>query len=60
MATIHAEAPGLRTSVAIVADQRERLRLVEAWEEMPDFATANQAKWGSSSCTAFYPRRRRT
>jgi uncharacterized protein (DUF849 family) len=36
----------LTTSAAIVADQKERLRIVEAWEEMPDLVTANQGEPG--------------
>jgi uncharacterized protein (DUF849 family) len=36
----------LTTSAAIVADPAERLRLVEAWEEMPELVTANQGEPG--------------
>jgi uncharacterized protein (DUF849 family) len=36
----------LTTSAAIVADPKERYRLVEAWEEMPDLVTANQGEPG--------------
>jgi len=36
----------LTTSAAIVGDRRERFRLVEAWEEMPDLVTANQGEPG--------------
>lgn len=36
----------LTTSATIVNDPRERLRIVEAWEEMPDLATANQGEEG--------------
>lgn len=36
----------LTTSAAIVGDPRERLRLVEAWEELPDLVTANQGEPG--------------
>ena len=36
----------LTTSAAIVANPSERLRLVEAWEEMPDLVTANQGEDG--------------
>jgi uncharacterized protein (DUF849 family) len=36
----------LTTSAAIVADPEERFRIVEAWEEMPDLATANQGEPG--------------
>src|SRR5438552_13448900 len=36
----------LTTSVAIVANPRERFTIVEAWEEMPDFVTANQGEPG--------------
>lgn len=48
--TIRALCPGipvsLTTSAAIVADPMERLRIVEAWEEMPDLVTANQGEAG--------------
>lgn len=36
----------LTTSAAIVGDPGERFRIVEAWEEMPDLATANQGEPG--------------
>jgi uncharacterized protein (DUF849 family) len=36
----------LTTSAAIVGDPRERLRVVEAWEDMPDLITANQGEPG--------------
>jgi uncharacterized protein (DUF849 family) len=36
----------LTTSAAIVADPMERLRIVEAWEEMPDLVTANMGEAG--------------
>ena len=36
----------LTTSAAIVADPDERLRLVAAWEELPDLVTANQGEPG--------------
>jgi uncharacterized protein (DUF849 family) len=36
----------LTTSAAIVADPMERLRIIEAWEEMPDQVTANQGEAG--------------
>src|SRR5437879_13762507 len=36
----------LTTSAAIVADPEERLRIVAAWEEMPDLITANQGEPG--------------
>ena len=36
----------LTTSAAIVADPAERLRVVGAWEEMPDLVTANQGEPG--------------
>ncbi|HTZ97429.1 MAG TPA: 3-keto-5-aminohexanoate cleavage protein [Terriglobales bacterium] len=36
----------LTTSATIVRDPRERLRIVEAWEEMPDLVTANQGEAG--------------
>lgn len=36
----------LTTSAAIVEDPAERLRIVEAWEEMPDLVTANQGEPG--------------
>jgi uncharacterized protein (DUF849 family) len=41
------ESPiSLTTSAAIVGDPGERLRIVEAWEEMPDLVTANQGEPG--------------
>jgi uncharacterized protein (DUF849 family) len=36
----------LTTSAAIVGDPKERFRIVEAWQEMPDFVTANQGEPG--------------
>jgi len=36
----------LTTSASIVADPLERLRLVEAWEELPDLVTVNQGEPG--------------
>jgi len=36
----------LTTSATIVGDPRERFRIVEAWEEMPDLVTANQGELG--------------
>jgi len=36
----------LTTSAAIVGDPRERFRIVETWEEMPDLVTANQGEAG--------------
>jgi len=36
----------LTTSASIVADPRERLSVVDAWEEMPDLITANQGEAG--------------
>ena len=36
----------LTTSAAIVGDPRERFRIVEAWEEMPDLITGNQGEPG--------------
>jgi uncharacterized protein (DUF849 family) len=36
----------LTTSATIVRDPRERFRIVEAWEEMPDLVTANQGEPG--------------
>jgi uncharacterized protein (DUF849 family) len=42
-----AETPiSLTTSATIVGDPRERLRIVETWEEMPDLVTANQGEAG--------------
>ena len=47
---IRALCPGtpisLTTSAAIVGDPGERLRVVEAWEDMPDLVTANQDEPG--------------
>lgn len=47
---IRALCPGfpisLTTSAAIVADPRERFRIVAGWEEMPDLVTANQGEPG--------------
>ena len=36
----------LTTSATIVSDPKERFRIVEAWEEMPDLVTANQGEAG--------------
>jgi uncharacterized protein (DUF849 family) len=36
----------LTTSAAIVADPKERFRIVEAWNELPDLVTANQGEPG--------------
>lgn len=36
----------LTTSAAILQDPGERLRIVEAWEELPDLVTANQGEAG--------------
>ena len=36
----------LSTSATIVEDPRERFRIVQAWEELPDFITANQGEPG--------------
>jgi uncharacterized protein (DUF849 family) len=36
----------LTTSAAIIKDPNERLRIVEAWREMPDLVTANQGEPG--------------
>jgi uncharacterized protein (DUF849 family) len=36
----------LTTSATIVEDPRERLRIVKAWEELPDLVTANQGEPG--------------
>jgi uncharacterized protein (DUF849 family) len=36
----------LTTSATIVEDPRERFRIVEAWEEMPDLVSANQGEPG--------------
>jgi uncharacterized protein (DUF849 family) len=47
---IRAACPGtpisLTTSAAIVSDPQERLRIVGAWQEMPDLVTANQGEPG--------------
>jgi len=47
---IRAECPGvpvsLTTSAAIVGDPVERLKLAEAWEELPELVTANQGEVG--------------
>ena len=47
---IRALCPGtpisLTTSASIVPDPGERLRVVEAWEDMPDLVTANQGEPG--------------
>jgi uncharacterized protein (DUF849 family) len=47
---VRALCPGtpisLTTSAAIVADPAERLRLVAAWEAMPDLVSANQGEPG--------------
>ena len=41
------ESPiSLTTSAAIVGDPKERFRIVEAWEEMPDLVSANQGEPG--------------
>jgi uncharacterized protein (DUF849 family) len=41
------ESPiSLTTSATIVGDPRERYRIVEAWEEMPDLVSANQGELG--------------
>jgi uncharacterized protein (DUF849 family) len=39
-------AISLTTSAAIVEDPNERLRIVAAWEELPDLVTANQGEPG--------------
>lgn len=59
---VRARCPGtpisLTTSAAIVADPEERLRLIEAWEELPDFVTANQGEPGIHElCEALLARR---
>jgi uncharacterized protein (DUF849 family) len=36
----------LTTSATIVANPSERLRIVEAWEQLPDLVTANQSEVG--------------
>lgn len=47
---IRALCPGtpvsLTTSAAIGGDPRDRFRMVEAWEDMPDLVTANQGEPG--------------
>src|SRR2546430_9312705 len=47
---IRARCPGtpisLTTSAAIVANPGERLRIVQAWQYMPDLVTANQSEPG--------------
>ncbi len=47
---IRAVCPGtsisLTTSATIVSDPQERLRIVGAWQEMPDLVTANQGEPG--------------
>jgi uncharacterized protein (DUF849 family) len=47
---IRALCPGIpisiTTSAAIVADPRERLRIVEAWQDLPELVTANQGEPG--------------
>jgi uncharacterized protein (DUF849 family) len=58
---IRALCPGipvsLTTSAAIVADPMERLRIVEAWDEMPDLATANQGEAGIAELCGLLLRR---
>jgi uncharacterized protein (DUF849 family) len=45
--TLYPETPiSLTTSSTIVEDPNERLRIVAAWEEMPDLVTANQGEPG--------------
>src|SRR5690242_21229695 len=39
-------AVSFTTSAAIVGDEGERFRLVEAWEDLPDLVTANQGEPG--------------
>jgi uncharacterized protein (DUF849 family) len=55
---IRANSPGiavsLTTSAAIVADPDQRLRLVQAWEEMPDLITANQGEPGIMALCEFF------
>jgi uncharacterized protein (DUF849 family) len=36
----------LTTSVTIVSSPAERLKVIEAWEDMPDLVTANQGEPG--------------
>lgn len=47
---VRARCPGtpisLTTSAAIIADPAARVKQVAAWEEMPDFVTANQGESG--------------
>lgn len=47
---IRALCPGipisLTTSATIVADPAERLRMIEAWDELPDLVSANQGEPG--------------
>ena len=47
---VRAVCPGtpisLTTSAAIVANPEERLRLIEAWEKLPDLVSANQGEAG--------------
>jgi uncharacterized protein (DUF849 family) len=47
----------LTTSAAIVADPMERLRIVEAWDEMPDLVTANQGEAGIAELCELLRRR---
>ena len=42
----HETPISLTTSATIVADARERLRIVETWKEMPELVTANQGEPG--------------
>ncbi len=55
---VRARCPGipisLTTSATIVADPAERLRLVEAWEEMPELVTANQGEPGIRELCEFF------
>jgi len=58
---IRASCPGtpisLTTSAAIVADPGSRLRLVEAWEELPELVSANQGEPGIAElCDALLSR----
>lgn len=47
---VRALCPGIpvsmTTSATIVGDRQERLRIVEAWDEMPDLVSANQGEAG--------------
>ncbi len=47
---VRATCPGISvsmtTSAAIVSDPRERLAIIEAWEELPDLVSANQGEPG--------------